>query len=375
MDALDRALAEGGFGAYVAYGTSSDPNILYLTRFSTSDPVLYIRRPGERGIIVVPQMELERAARESIAAVMSRAQAGFPEAMSGETDVWQATARVIAQHVDGPLLVPPGFPSALGLELARERTVAIDRDVLSGMREVKTADEIACIRRVQRVCDTAMEKAIGMIRKAKVRKGGLYRGAVPLTSSLVRSAIHQHLVREGCTPGETIVACGEETAMPHARGEGQLVEGAPIVIDIFPRDQETGYFSDMTRTVCRGEAPTEIAEMHAAVRDAQDLAARLLKPGASGAEVYREVVDFFRDAGYESGSRGFVHSLGHGVGLEVHERPSLGPSGGRVKEGTVVTNEPGLYYPGTGGVRLENTGVVRRQGFVSLTRFHRDLVV
>jgi len=115
--------------------------------------------------------------------------------------------------------------------------------------------------------------------------------------------------------------------------------------------------------------------MFRAVRDAQDLASRLIRPGVPGADVYQAAVDFFREAGYESGSRGFVHSLGHGVGLEVHELPGLGPSGGELKENSVVTNEPGLYYPGTGGVRLENTGVVGRGGFSSLTRFGRDLVL
>lgn len=375
MDALDRALKEGGFGAYVAFGTSGDANILYLTRFSTTDPILYIRKPGERGLIVVSQMECERAAKEATTAVISRADAGFFDVAKEESNPWRVLARVIGRQVEGPLLVPPHLPYALGSELAREREVAIDGGVLARMREVKKAQEIRCIRDVQHVCDIAMDRALRMIRKAKARKGLLFQGAIPLTSSFVRSAIHQVFVQNGCIPSDTIVACGEETAMPHRRGDGQLREGEPIVIDFFPRHEKTGYFSDMTRTVCRGEAPPEIAEMFGAVRDAQDLAAKLIKPGVSGAGVYQAVVDFFRDAGYESGSRGFIHSLGHGVGLEVHERPGLGPSGEELMENSVVTNEPGLYYPGTGGVRLENTGVVKRGGFSSFTRFKRELVL
>lgn len=376
MDDLDLALEEGGFDAYVAFGNSQDANILYLTRFSVTDPILYIRRRGERGVIIVPQMECERAAKETDAVVISRAEAGYFEISKEERDPWRVLARVIERQVPaGPVLVPPSFPYALGSELARERQVGVDRDTVHRMREVKTAQEIRSIRHVQHVCDRAMERALLVIRKAKARKGLLFQGAVPLTSSLVRSAIHQVLVRNGCIPGETIVSCGEETAMPHRRGDGQLMEGEPIVIDIFPRDQETGYFTDMTRTVCRGEASPEIADMFRAVRGAQDLASRLIRPGVSGAEVYQAAVDFFREAGYESGSRGFVHSLGHGVGLEVHELPGLGPSGGELKANSVVTNEPGLYYPGTGGVRLENTGVVGQSGFSSLTRFGRDLVL
>ncbi len=375
MDALDWALKEGNFGAYVAFGTSLDPNILYLSRFSSTDPVLYIRRQGEKGEIIVSQMEYERAVRESSATVISRSDAGFFEIAGEEPDPWRVLARVILRQVEGPILVPPGFPYALGAEIAGERRVAVDREILPAMREIKSPEEIRFIRHVQHVCDRAMERAILMIRKARVRKGLLFQGAVPLTSDLVRSAIHQVFVRNGCIPGETIVSCGEDTAMPHRRGEGQLRECEPIVIDIFPRDQRTGYFSDMTRTVCRGEPPAEIAEMFQAVRDAQDLAAGMIRPGTTGSDVYRAAVDFFREAGYESGTRGFVHSLGHGVGLEIHERPGLSPSGEVLRENCVVTNEPGLYYPGTGGVRLENTGVVRKRGFSSFTRFERRLVL
>jgi Xaa-Pro aminopeptidase len=320
-------------------------------------------------------MECERAAKEATSAVISRADAGLFDFAKEERDPWRVLARVIGRQVKGPLLVPPEFPYALGSELARERHVAVDDGVLSRMREVKKAQEIRYIRDVQHVCDMAMDRALRMIRKAKARKGLLFQGAVPLTSSLVRSAIHQVFVRNGCVPCDTIVACGEETAMPHRRGDGQLREGEPIVIDFFPRHGETGYFSDMTRTVCRGESSPDIADMYRAVRDAQDLASRLIRPGVSGAQIYQAVVDFFREAGYESGSRGFVHSLGHGVGLEVHERPALGPSGEEIRENSVVTNEPGLYYPGIGGVRLENTGVVKRGGFSSFTRFERELVL
>jgi len=256
MDALDLALEEGGFGAYVAFGNSQDPDVLYLTRFSVTDPVLYIRRRGERGVIVVPQMECERAAKEADAVVISREEAGFFEIAKEERDSWRVLARVIGRQVPvGPVLVPANFPYALGSELAREKQVGVDRDAVHRMREVKTAREIGSIRHVQHACDRAMERALLVIRKAKARKGLLFQGAVPLTSSLVRSAIHQVLVRNGCIPGETIVSCGEETAMPHRRGDGQLTEDEPIVIDIFPRDQETGYFTDMTRTVCRGSSP------------------------------------------------------------------------------------------------------------------------
>ncbi len=375
MDALEEAILRSGSAAYVAFGSSQDADMRYLTMFSTTDPIVYIKKPGEQGTVVVSQMEYERARRESTAAVMSRSEAGLFEILKEENDRWRALARMIAGLVQGMVLIPPHFPYALAKELSALVSVEIDRTALVTMRARKSEWEIGRIRQVQVATEEAMEAGIAMIRKAGIRGGLLSRGAVPLTSGMVRAAMHQVLLRRGCTPADTIVACGEETAFPHIRGEGALRSDEPIVIDIFPRDDQTGYYSDMSRTICRGEPTADIREMFRAVREAQDLAAARLRPGVTGEEVYRAVVDFFEELGYGTGSSGFVHNLGHGVGLEVHEAPSLGPSGEMLVQGNVVTNEPGLYLPGTGGVRLENIGVIENGGFSTLTSYPRELAV
>ena len=115
--------------------------------------------------------------------------------------------------------------------------------------------------------------------------------------------------------------------------------------------------------------------MYEAVRDAKTLAASQVRAGAVGADLYRAVVEFFRDRGYESDTRGFTHSLGHGVGLEVHEEPSLGPQGGTLAARNVVTIEPGLYYPGIGGIRLEDMGAVTEAGFDRFTQYSEELTL
>ncbi|OPX69738.1 MAG: Xaa-Pro dipeptidase [Methanoregulaceae archaeon PtaB.Bin056] len=375
MDALEEAIQRSGSAAYVAFGSSQDADIRYLTMFSTTDPIVYVKKPGEQGTVVVSQMEYERARRESTAAVMTRAEAGLLGILEEEKDRWRALARMIAGLVQGRVLVPPHFPYALAKELSSLVSVEIDRTALVAMRARKSEWEVGRIRQVQAATEEAMETGIAMIRKAGIKSGLLSRGAVPLTSGMVRAAMHQVLLKKGCTPADTIVSCGEETAFPHIRGEGALKADEPIVIDIFPRDDQTGYYSDMTRTVCRGEPSPDIRDMFEAVREAQDLAAARIRPGVTGEEVYRAVVDFFADLGYGTGSSGFVHNLGHGVGLEVHEVPSLGPSGEVLVQGNVVTNEPGLYMPGTGGVRLENIGVIGNGGFFTLTRYPRELVL
>jgi Xaa-Pro aminopeptidase len=144
---------------------------------------------------------------------------------------------------------------------------------------------------------------------------------------------------------------------------------------MFPKSETTGYYSDMTRTVSKGEPDEKIREMYAAVLDAKRLAISHIKAGVSGADVYQSVVDFFKDQGYESTTRGFVHNLGHGLGLQVHELPTLGAAGSTLRAGHVITVEPGLYYPGIGGVRLEDMGEVTKKGFSSFTAVPEDLVV
>ncbi|NLA39144.1 MAG: M24 family metallopeptidase, partial [Methanomicrobiales archaeon] len=141
------------------------------------------------------------------------------------------------------------------------------------------------------------------------------------------------------------------------------------------QDELTGYHADMTRTVVKGEPSPAIREMYEAVRDAKALSASRVRAGVPGADLYQAVVDLFHDRGYESGTQGFIHSLGHGVGLEVHEEPSLGPGGGALAAGNVITIEPGLYYPGTGGVRLEDMGAVTETGFDRFTQYGEELIV
>jgi Xaa-Pro aminopeptidase len=375
MDALDKSMEERGADAYVLIGSSENADMRYLTRFITTDPVVYIRKRGEQGVIIVSQMEYDRAVREAAVPAMSRAEAGFLRIIDEEKDRWRALARMIAEYVKGPVLVPPTFPYALGIAISQYSRVDLDAGTVGAIRAVKTREEITYIRRVQDATETAMEHAVDLIRRSKPKKGLLFLGRSALTSERIRLAMHELLMRRGCLARETIVSCGEDTATPHNVGRGPLRECEPIVIDIFPKDEVSGYYSDMTRTVSKGEPAPEIREMYTAVRDAQDLAAASIKAGVAGSAVHEKVVDLFKDRGYTTGLKGFTHNLGHGVGLEVHELPTLGPGGDALRAGNVVTNEPGLYYPGTGGVRIENIGVVSRKGFRCLTRFPRELVV
>lgn len=375
MDPLSDALITAGADTYVMFASSRDADMRYITRFVTSDPFVCFKNGKENETIIVSQMEAVRAARESPATVMTRAQAGLPEILKTETDPLKATALMIAGQAGKTLLVPPHFPVALAQALEEHCTVVVDSGTVLAMRAKKTGSEIRTMKRVQEITQTAMGHAITLIRNSKVKKGILYHDKKLLTSEQVRYAMHCVLLEHGCSAVDSIVSCGKDTAIPHMTGTGPLHADEPIIIDLFPVEDESGYYADMTRTVVKGEPSDEIREMYETLRDAKRLAISRTRAGVSGADLYQGVVDYFRDHGYHSDTRGFVHNLGHGVGLQVHEMPTVGPAGKALETGNVITIEPGLYYPEIGGVRLEDIGAVTKSGFTNFTKFSEDLVL
>ena len=375
MDPLSQAVRKSGADAFVMYASSRDADMRYLTQFVTSDPFVYFKKANENGVIIVSQMETGRASRESTASIVTRTQAGLPDILKTEKDPWKATAKMIAGQVGKKILVPPNFPVALAQALGEFSTVAVDSGTVATIRETKSRDEIKAMKHVQNITETAMGVAVSLIRRSSIKKGILYSEGKPLTSEMIKFSMHSLLLEHGCTAVDTIVSCGEDTAVPHMTGTGPLKADEPIVIDLFPCEEKTGYYADMTRTVVKGEPSPEIRDMYTALRDAKHLGISQVKAGVSGAAVYQSVVDFFKECGYESDTRGFVHNLGHGVGLQVHEQPTVGPAGKELKAGSVITVEPGLYYPGIGGVRLEDIGEVTTKGFSNFTKFPEDLIV
>lgn len=375
MDPLSEAIRKRGTDAYVAYANSRDADMRYLTHFTTSDPFVYFRKRGGKGTIIISQMEFGRASREGTTAVMTRAGAGLPEIIKKEKDPYRATAQMIAGQVGKKILVPPNFPVALANALGEFCSVIVDTGTVLSMRAKKTRPEIRCMKTVQDVTQTAMGHAVSLLKRAVVKKGILHLDGKPLTSEHIKYTMHCVLLAHGCCAEDTIVSCGEDTAIPHMTGTGPLLADEPIIIDLFPLHEKSGYYADMTRTFVKGEPSEEIREMYLALREAKQLAISRVKNGVSGADLHQIVVDFFKERGYDSDTRGFVHNLGHGVGLQIHEMPTIGPAGKMIEAGNVITIEPGLYYPGSGGVRLEDIGAVTKKGFDNFTAFPEDLVI
>lgn len=377
---LSAFLDQNGLDSFLYVGESySDADMYYLSRFLAGDRFALLA--GEKTTLLVSSMELGRARKESAAhQVLSTSEFHITDKLKSSKRPDEAYAMVLAEFLGRcsvkRLGVPYNFPAGIYRSLEQDFSVKILGSPIARQREIKRPEEIEAIALTQRAGERAMKKAIRLIASSEARGEMLSRGGEPLTSERVRRAIELSLLEDGCEAVDTIVAGGEQAADPHARGAGPLPANAPIVIDIFPRSKSSRYFADMTRTVLKGEASSEVVELYRAVEAAQEAGLQAVREGATGSEVHRRVSDVFQEQGYpEREGCGFTHSTGHGVGLEVHERPSLGEAGASLKSGQVVTVEPGLYYPDLGGVRLEDLVVVEKDRCRNLTRLQRKLVV
>jgi Xaa-Pro aminopeptidase len=271
-------------------------------------------------------------------------------------------------------VAPADFPLEVGDYLRRAGTqVTVDRSVFEQRRRQKQAWQIEGMRRAQRAAESAMIAVRDLLRS---RQG--------VNTDELRSAALRALAESSMTYDVMIVAHGPQTAIPHHRGSGVVEHGEPIVVDIFPRDPRSGCWADMTRTFCVGDPPQELQEYRAACLDARSAGVQLIQPGASGDAIHAAAADAIQGHGFHVGRpepadagrvAAFVHGLGHGVGLALHEAPHLGPGGEILLPGDVVTVEPGLYRQGFGGYRVEDLVLVTEQGCEILTQFDYELAV
>ncbi|MDP2989303.1 MAG: Xaa-Pro peptidase family protein [Kiritimatiellota bacterium] len=355
-------------GAILAMGPPHEkPDIRYRVGFSVPDPVVYVQQAAKKYLVVsLLDCELARRVAPDIQ-VYSPDALRIPRALRGTLSGWSVgLLQELGIHT---VTVAADFPvrAADLLRRAGVRLLVADGPLIPA-RAIKTRAEVDRITVCQRAAVQAMRGAIRLIAHARVDKTNRLRvrGRL-LTSEHVRRAIYRVLVNHHCIGEGTIVACGEQAATPHGVGHGPLRAHQSIVIDIFPRHLEHGYWGDLTRTVVKGTPSPALKKMYAAVKAAQAAALAEIGAGVSGRRVHRAAAAVLARRGFKTGlldgkAQGFIHSTGHGIGLEVHEAPSLNPRPGRLRAGHVVTVEPGLYYFQHGGVRIEDTVLVTRGG-------------
>lgn len=252
------------------------------------------------------------------------------------------------------------FPAGLAAKLTK---LGISFEIAEGAffpeREIKTPAEAAAIREGNRCSAIGIAAAEKMLRDSKIKAGKLLHQGSPLTAERLKVAIEIACLEAGALSIDTIAAGGDQACDPHHRGSGPLRANELIIVDVFPRVNSTGFHGDMTRTFLKGRASDAQRALVAAVRDAQLAALGILRAGVNGHDVHRQVIELFNTRGFETkrtahGSVGFFHGTGHGLGLDIHEPPRVSAVDYVLKKGSVVTVEPGLYYPGLGGCRIED---------------------
>lgn len=355
-------------------------DILYVSGFKASDPVVFLEN-GRQRHLVVSRMEIGRArAANPRLEVLAPEDLKLPRAQHGRVACWAAALlrKVNLRKVN----VSGTFPLQVARTLERQGVhVTVSKHALCPEREIKNPGEIAHMARVQRAAIGALREALHVLADARVdARRELRIGKQVLTSEDLRKLINRTLLEANCAGGEPIVAGGPLSANPHWIGYGPLKAGEPIVFDIFPQDLETGYWGDLTRTVVKGRPSARLQRMFDAVKVAQAEALGLIRSGARTDAIHRRVVERFEALGFAQRvtngiAEGFIHGTGHGVGLEIHESPSLGRTPSRLRAGQVVTVEPGLYYTDLGGIRIEDTVVVTPDGFEYLATCPKRLTI
>ena len=351
------------------------------------DPFLYAERNGTRSV-VASSFELGRindVAPDIEALPMEEFGIDelYAQGLTREEIELEVVLRAARRFGIDDAVVPGTFPLELADHLRSNGIqVRADRDLFVQRRRVKNDAELAGIRRAQRAAEAAMDAARELMRSAERQNGSVLLDGEPLTCERIKLAVEQAFTANGAFADEFIVSHGPQTAVGHDMGSGPIAPDEPVCLDLFPRDRESGCFADMTRVFVVGTPSDELVEWHTLCKEALDRSVAAVKPGVSGSALHKISCDIFEEHGYptlrskEPGEvlrDGFYHSLGHGVGLEVHEEPSLGRAPGELVAGDVIAVEPGLYRHGYGGCRLEDLVLVTESGPEVLTDYPYDL--
>ena len=366
--------------------TLRSPQLRHEVPLLIPDPFLYAERDGVRHILI-GALEIPRLAELGLFELHTGAEFGRRELVASGVPLAEVREEIVERAVKAlgitSAVVPESFPMRMadrlradGVELVSDRGFFVER------LRCKADAEIAGIIRAQRAAEEGMNEVRRLLRRATPGADGLELDGEPLAVQRVKTAIGHVFLDADASAEAFIVSHGEQAAIAHHMGAGQLRPGEPIIVDLWPRDNQSGCYTDMTRTFVVGDVPPEVAEWHRLVQSALTEALSHIHNGIEGRAIFDLVCDVFESAGYATSrtgkskepTAGFHHGLGHGVGLQVHEPPGLGrAAAGTLRTGDVIAVEPGLYRAGSGGVRLEDLVLVTDSGAQRFTQYPYDL--
>ena len=366
----------------IVAASETDADMLYATKFWAPDPFIFLERNGKR-TLVLSDLEIDRGRKQADAdefvmfsELEREVQGKAPKAPCYE----RVLAHFLKKRGVRSATVPANFPLRYAEELAANKIhVRSTNGIFWPEREAKSDKEVEMMGHALRITEKGLKRAIEVLKQSKPASGKRLRwNGKTLTSEMLRAEIDSAILRAGGIPNGTIVAGRDQACDPHERGFGPLYADSLIILDVFPRDAKTGYFGDMTRTVLRGRASDAQRKLWATVKAGQALALKKIRAGVDGMTIHKAIQEFFAKRRFPTEIRkgrrvGFFHGTGHGLGLEIHEHPRLQKV--TLKDRQVLTVEPGLYYPGLGGVRLEDVVLVTKNGCRILSRFPKQLEI
>ena len=351
--------------------TESSPDMLYFAKMNIPDAIFAFTHKGKKCALASP-LEFGRMKKESDFDEIYPLK-GFSEA--------DELAKIFSKLKIRKVEVPAAFPS---LMLVRLENLGLEIEVCEGeffeKRRIKSEFEAGEISKANKAASEAFARVAEILKGAKIDGGILVYQGRKLTSEFLKFEIDKTCFLNGAIASQTIAASGAQACDPHCQGHGEISANSLIVCDIFPRLKTTGYFGDMTRTFLKGKPSDAQIGLVKSVKQAQDLAMPMIRAGARADSIHSAVCKHFEKLGYKTelkggAWRGFFHSTGHGIGLEVHESPRLGRAKNILCAGEVVTVEPGLYSPEIGACRIEDNVFVEKDGCRKLSNFNYDWII
>jgi Xaa-Pro aminopeptidase len=370
--------------------TLRSPEMRHEVPLGIGDPFLYLENDGRRAVLT-NVLEVDRIAQEApelerlLGEQFGRDEL-IAQGLTFEQIDRELFLRAVREFGIAAAVVPPAFPLAVADRLRAEGiALTVDDELFVDRRRQKTDAELAGIRRAADAALAGMEECARVLRESEIDGDGLRFEGEVLTSELLRARIREVCARLGApAPDDIIVApMRPGDAVGHESGSGPLPAHAPICLDLWPQDEASSCWADMTRTWVRGDISDAVADLHRLVLEAHERSLAATKPGVLGVDVYGAACDVFEAAGHPTGrtkkpgetlQHGFFFGLGHGVGLEVHEAPALGRTGrAPLIAGDVVAIEPGTVDPEHGGMRVEDLVLVTDDGYELLTERSYEL--
>lgn len=366
------------------YASSSDcADAYYISGVRIPDPYLSLI-VGRHKIAIVNQLEYSRVKKESKYTKVFEVEALKREILdyynlsNSAFNLSYFVKYFFEFYKANLILIPRDFPSFILLEL---QDLGLPTELVKSSflpeREQKSLKEIECIKEGNRASAHGLSIAQSALKSSKIKKGKLYLDGMLLSSERLRSMIEVALFAKGSIADSTIVAGGIQASDPHQVGFGPLNANELIIVDIFPQMKKSGYHGDMTRTFLKGEASQAQKDLVHTVKEAQKKAISKIKANVSASSIHGEVTKYFKQSGYLTERQGetdtfvgFIHSTGHGIGLDIHENPRVSITGNKLKSNHVITVEPGLYYPNIGSCRIEDVFAVTKEGSEKLSKFN-----